>query len=468
MRAAALVLLAAWALCLPAAHADDAHADDAVERGRYLATAGDCMACHTKPTDGKAYAGGYAIASPMGQIWASNITPSVKFGIGSYSEADFERAVRQGIRKDGARLYPAMPYTAYAKLSEKDIHDLYAYFMAEVKPVDEVSPSTDLPFPFNMRFSMAVWNLLFLDDAPFVAEPARDAQWNRGAYLVEGLEHCGSCHTPRGLLMQETSGKALAGGSLGLWYAPNITSDPVSGIGAWTDQEITQYLKTGKVSGKAQAGGGMAEAITHSLSRLTDEDIASIVTYLRTVPPVADAGMSRSASSWPLREGAATTAGEARLRGTSLPPDNGQVVYDGSCASCHGSRGEGSADQYYPSLTHNSTVGAATPQNLLATILSGVDREVAGEHVLMPHFSTGSYVQPLTDTEIANVATYVRQQFGPGDSVSVEDVKQARAGGPAPLLMTLTTYGLPAAALLFIALVYWLWRRRAARRERRL
>lgn len=440
------------------------HADDAVERGRYLATAGDCMACHTKPNGGQAYAGGYSIASPMGEIWASNITPSVKFGIGSYSEADFERAVRQGIRKDGAHLYPAMPYTSYARLSDRDIHDLYAYFMAEVKPVEQLSPSTDLPFPFNVRLSMAGWNLLFLDRKPYAADPARDARWNRGAYLVEGLEHCGSCHTPRGLMMQEKPGQALAGGSLGLWYAPNITSDKVSGIGAWTDEEIARYLKTGKVAGKAQAGGGMAEAITHSLSRLSDEDIGSIVTYLRTVPAVADPQMSRNASAWPAR--ASATAGEARIRGTGLPLKNGQVLYDGACASCHGTRGEGSTDQYYPSLVNNSTVGAATPQNLIATILTGVDREVDGEQTVMPHFSTGSYVQPLSDEEIANVATYVRQQFGPGDQVSVADVKLARAGGPTPLLMTLTTYGLPLAGLAIIASGIWLWRRRSARKRR--
>jgi mono/diheme cytochrome c family protein len=439
-------------------------ADDAVERGRYLATAGDCMACHTKPNGGAAYAGGYSISSPMGEIWASNITPSVKFGIGSYSEADFERAVRQGVRKDGARLYPAMPYTSYAKLSDRDIHDLYAYFMAEVKPVEQLSPSTDLPFPFNVRMSMAGWNLLFLDRTPAADDPARDAQWNRGAYLVEGLEHCGSCHTPRGLMMQEKSSQALAGGSLGLWYAPNITSDKVSGIGAWTDQDIARYLKTGKVAGKAQAGGGMAEAITHSLSKLTDQDIASIVTYLRTVPAVADPAMKKNASAWTLRSGA--SVGEARIRGTALPLKDGQVLYDGVCASCHGTRGEGSTDQYYPSLVNNSTVGAATPQNLIATILTGVDREVAGEHTVMPHFSTGSYVQPLGDEEVASVATYVRQQFGPGDSVSAADVALARAGGPRPLLMTLTTYGLPLGALAIIALGIWLWRRRAARNRR--
>ncbi|MEG0184073.1 MAG: cytochrome c [Stenotrophomonas sp.] len=452
-------------LIAAATHAPQVRADEAAERGRYLSTAADCMACHTKPGDGKPFAGGYAIESPMGAIWASNITPSKKFGIGTYTEADFARAVREGIRKDGAHLYPAMPYTAYAKLTDRDISDMYAYFMQDVAPVEQLSPSTDLPFPFNVRLSMAGWNTLFLDKTPLAANAGRGEQWNRGAYLVEALEHCSSCHSPRGLLMQEDSSKALSGGSLGMWYAPNITSHKVSGIGSWTDQEVAQYLKTGKVAGKAQAGGGMAEAITHSLSKLTDADISAIVVYLRTVPAVADPAAKQPAYSWPLRAASAATRGETAIRGVAAPLGNGQVLYDNVCASCHGTRGEGSPDQYYPSLVHNTTVGAPTPQNLVATILTGVDREVDGQHVLMPHFSTGSYVQPLTDEEVASLATYVRQQFGPGDSVGVADVKVARAGGPRPLLMTLTSIGLPLAGLLALLVAIWIWRRRAARRK---
>lgn len=460
MRALLVAVVLATATLVPTARADEA-----AERGRYLSTAADCMACHTKPGGGKPYAGGYAIESPMGAIWASNITPSKKFGIGTYTEADFARAVREGVRKDGAHLYPAMPYTAYAKLTDRDISDLYAYFMQDVATVEQLSPSTDLPFPFNVRLSMAGWNLLFLDNTRFTAKTDRSEQWNRGAYLVESLEHCSSCHSPRGLLMQEDSSKALSGGSLGMWYAPNITSHPVSGIGSWTDQEIAQYLKTGKVAGKAQAAGGMAEAITHSLSKLTDADISAIVTYLRTVPAVANPATTQAADSWPLRGTAAATLGETAIRGVAAPLGNGQVLYDNVCASCHGSKGEGSRDQYYPSLVHNTTVGAPTPQNLVATILTGVDREVDGQHVLMPHFSTGSYVQPLTDEDVASVASYVRQQFGPGDTVSVAVVNVARAGGPRPLLMTLTRIGLPVGGLLVLVVAIWLWRRRAARRK---
>lgn len=442
-------------------------ADDTVERGRYLSVAADCVACHTSPKQGKPYAGGYAIASPLGEIWASNITPSKSHGIGTYSEADFAKAVREGVRKDGAHLYPAMPYTSYAKLTDEDIHALYVYFMQAVAPVNEEAHATELPFPFSVRSSMAVWNLLFLDKKPFQTDPAKGAQWNRGAYLVEGLAHCSSCHSPRGLMMQEVGGKAFAGGSLGDWYAPNITSHPISGIGGWTDDELAQYLKTGRVAGKGQAGGGMAEAVTNSLSKLRDEDIRAIVTYLRTVPAVADKDTTRAAFDW---GDAARTPGEQPVRGTDAPLASGAVLYSGLCASCHGSRGEGSQDGYYPSLVHNSTVGMARPQNLVATIIGGIDREVDGEHVLMPHFSEGSFVQALSDADVAAVASYVRTSFGPGDPVTEAQVALIRDGGEKPLLAKIARLWLPllilglAASIGVILLLRRAWKKRTQRR----
>jgi len=444
-----------------------ARADDTLERGRYLSVAADCVACHTNPKQGKPYAGGYAIASPLGEIWASNITPSKTHGIGTYSEADFAKAVREGERKDGAHLYPAMPYTSYAKLTDEDVHALYVYFMQGVAPVDEEAHTTELPFPFSVRSSMAVWNLLFLDTTPFKPDPAKSAQWNRGAYLVQGLAHCSSCHSPRGLMMQEVGGKAFAGGSLGDWYAPNITSHPISGIGGWTDDELAQYLKTGRVAGKGQAGGGMAEAVSNSLSKLRDDDISAIVTYLRTVPAVADKDATRAAFAW----GDATAApGEPAIRGTDAPIASGAVLYSGLCASCHGSRGEGSKDGYYPSLVHNSTVGMVQPQNLVATIIGGIDRDVDGEHVLMPHFSEGSYVQALSDADVAAVATYVRTTFGPGDQVTEAQVALIREGGEKPLLAKIARLWLPllilglAAFVGVILLVRRVWKKRRQRR----
>lgn len=455
------------ALGLLAGVSHPARADDTVERGRYLSVAADCVACHTSPKQGRPYAGGYAIASPLGEIWASNITPSKSHGIGNYTEADFAKAVREGVRKDGAHLYPAMPYTSYAKLTDEDIHALYVYFMQAVAPVDEEARTTELPFPFSVRSSMAVWNLLFLDKTPFKPDTAQSAQWNRGAYLVEGLAHCSSCHSPRGLMMQEVGGKAFAGGSLGDWYAPNITSHPISGIGGWTDDELAQYLKTGRVEGKGQAGGGMAEAVTNSLSKLRDDDISAIVTYLRTVPAVADKDATRAAFAW---GDAATAPGEPAIRGTDAPIASGAVLYSGLCASCHGSRGEGSSDGYYPSLVHNSTVGMVRPQNLVATIIGGIDREVDGKHVVMPHFSEGSYVQALSDADIAAVASYVRTTFGPGDQVTAAQVALIRDGGEKPLLAKIARLWLPllilalATFVVVILLVRRAWTRRKQRR----
>lgn len=438
----------------------------AMSAGEYVAKAGDCTACHTAP-GGAELAGGMKFPTPLGVIYATNITPDKLHGIGAYSFEEFDRAMRQGIAKDGHRLYPAMPYTSYAKLTDEDIHALYVYFMQAVAPVDEEARTTELPFPFSVRSSMAVWNLLFLDKTPFKPDPAQSAQWNRGAYLVEGLAHCSSCHSPRGLMMQEVGGKAFAGGSLGDWYAPNITSHPISGIGGWTDDELAQYLKTGRAEGKGQAGGGMAEAVTNSLSKLRDEDISAIVNYLRTVPAVADKNATRAAFAW---GDAATAPGEPAIRGTDAPIASGAVLYSGLCASCHGSRGEGSNDGYYPSLVHNSTVGMVRPQNLVATIIGGIDRQVDGEHVLMPHFSEGSYVQALSDADIAAVATYVRTTFGPGDQVTEAQVALIRDGGEKPLLAKIARLWLPllilglAAFVVVILLVRRAWTRRKQRR----
>jgi mono/diheme cytochrome c family protein len=196
-----------------------------IEQGRYLAVAGDCMACYTKPEDGKPFAGGYGIASPLGTIFSTNITPSKTAGIGNYTEAQFARALQQGVRADGGQLYPAMPYTSYAGMTDVDVHALYTYFMHGVAPVDEMPPRTKLPFPFNIRLSMVAWNLLFLDDRRFVPDTTKSPEWNRGAYLSVVMERCDACHTPRNLLMAKIRGKAFAGAPIGSWYAPNITSD---------------------------------------------------------------------------------------------------------------------------------------------------------------------------------------------------------------------------------------------------
>ncbi|KER70154.1 cytochrome C [Burkholderia cepacia] len=435
-----------------------------IEKGHQLAIAADCMACHTALDGGKPFAGGYGIASPMGQIYSSNITPSKTAGIGNYTEAQFASALREGVRADGAHLYPAMPYTSYSGLSDDDVHALYSYFMHAVKPVDEPAPATNLPFPFGMRMAMAGWNMLFLTNKRFEADPAHDAQWNRGAYLTNVLAHCSACHTPRNVLMAEDFGRNLGGAQLGAWYAPNITSDPVSGIGAWTDAELVSYLKTGRAPGKNQAAGPMAEAVQNSLQYLSDADLKSIVSYLRSTKPIRD-----DRESVPAFAHGQAVSSEATLRGASALNANGTLttgaaLFSGYCASCHQANGKGSPSQAYPSLSNNTATGSRNPSNLIAAILYGVDREVGGEHVLMPSFGEDSYVQPLKDDQIAAISNYVLAQYGnPDVTVTADDVAVVRSGGPVPLLVRVRPLMLPGAVVVvliaLLGVAFW-WRRR--------
>lgn len=443
--------------------------DDArlLERGRALAVAADCMACHTQPNGGRPFAGGYAIASPLGSIYATNITPSKSAGIGQYTEADFTRALREGIRKDGSHLYPAMPYTAYTQLSDDDVLALYTYFMRGVEPVDTVAPVTELPFPFNIRLSMMGWNLLYLDNKRFTPDPAKSEQINRGAYLAGALAHCSTCHTPRNALMGEDLSRALGGGQVGPWYAPNITSDKVSGIGAWTNEELVQYLRTGRVVGKAQAAGPMAEAVEHSLQHLPDADLQAIAAYLRSTAPVRNTQELPAAALSPAPQNGPTSS-EAERRGmdpqtANLSLRTGAALYSGYCASCHQPNGAGSVNQAYPALFHNTATNGPNPSNLVATILYGVDRSVGDQHILMPRFDELSYVDPLTNEQIAAIANYVLAQYGNKQvSVSMADVQTARDGGPVPLLAKLRIYMAPlgVGALLLICLLILLRIRR--------
>lgn len=439
-----------------------------IEKGYQLAVAADCMACHTALKGGKPFAGGYAIDSPMGTIYSSNITPSKSAGIGNYTEAQFASALREGIRANGEHLYPAMPYTSYTGLTDDDVHALYAYFMHRVKPVDEPAPATHLPFPFNIRASMLAWDTLFLKDQRFVSDPAHDAQWNRGAYLADALAHCSSCHTPRNFLMAEDFSRNLGGAQLGSWYAPNITSDPVSGIGAWTDADLVSYLKTGRAPRKNQAAGPMAEAVHNSLQYLPDADMKSLVAYLRSTKPIRD-----RAEQTPAFDHGSAVSDEASLRGKSPLNANGTLttgaaLFSGYCASCHRADGTGSPNQAYPSLSGNTATGTRNPSNLIAAILYGVDRQVGDQHVLMPNFGEDSYVQPLSNDQVAAIANYVLMQYGNASvHVTSEDVETVRRGGPRPLLARMQSLMLPGsivagALVAVLVIVFGLFRRRAS------
>jgi mono/diheme cytochrome c family protein len=460
--AASFVAFAGIALAAPPALAQTP--DPIVAQGEYLARAADCGACHREPeAGGPPYAGGYAIASPMGDIVAPNITPSKTAGIGQWSFQDFDRAMRKGERPDGAKLYPAMPYTDYQGINDADMHALYAYFMKGVKPVDNVLAKTALPFPFNVRLIMTPWNWLFRSDKPFKPQPALSPSAQRGEYLVETMGHCGSCHTPRNLLMAEKSGEALSGGDVGGWHAPNITSDPVSGVGGWSDAELVAYLRDGHVPGKGVAAGGMGEAVEHSLRHLTPADLAAIAAYLKAGKPIRDPREDRPAFAWTGQGPLSVAAYEVgdRQNQPALSDSgttNGATLYADACGACHQLNAKGTKDGFYPGLAHSTATGAPNPANLIMTILQGVNRKGADGHAFMPAFAG-----QLSDDQVAAVANHVLTRFGrPDTTVNAAMVAAARIGGPKPLLLRLMPWLFGAAGLLALAIL-WL----AARRFRR-
>lgn len=463
-----LATASSLALAMSAAQAIDSDSAraESVARGKYMAIAADCAACHTS-VGGKAFAGGLAVASPVGKIYASNITPSVSDGIGNYSEAQFDRALRHGIRGDGANLYPAMPYVSYAVFTDADVKDLYAYFKGAVAPVDEPAPKTDLPFPMNIRMSMKAWNLLFLKARPFENDVSRSPEWNRGKYLVEGAAHCGECHTPRGFLMEKKSGRTFAGTTLDAWYAPNITSDKASGIGSWSQPELVQFLRTGALRGKAYAAGSMGEAVERSFQHLIEADLQSIAVYVGTIPAIHDSGDTKARFDFgkPFSQ-LATLRGSVPVLPSTVAPGAAEL-FDGNCGTCHSAAGQGSADGYFPSLFTNSAVGAKHGTNLIATMLEGVDRTTPAGQSFMPAFAAGpkGVVNALSDVQIAAIGNYVLANFGPGDvTVSAEQVAEGRRGGPGSPLVLLARVAL-GAGVVFVLFVVFLWLRRRRRKQ---
>lgn len=449
----ALTAFAAVAAMCETAHAADADNAALLKRGEYLATAGDCVACHTAPK-GKPFAGGLALATPLGNIISTNITPSKTQGIGNYTAKQFADAVRKGVRADGAHLYPAMPYTSYAQVSDDDMKALYVYFMQGVTPVDTAAAETALPFPFNIRLSMAAWNMLFLNSKPFEPDPSKSADWNRGAYLVRGLAHCSTCHSPRNQLMAEDTSRELSGGVVGTWYAPNITSDVNSGIGSWTEEDIATYLRTGHALNKAQAAGPMAEAVDNSLRHMNAADLQAMAVYLKSVPPIHAAADTQAADSW----GNPVNALDD-VRGVAWPADanklSGAQLYDGYCATCHQAKGEGASDGGLPSLFHNTALGHSNTNNLVMVMLEGVHRQADTPDVLMPGFAA-----LLSDQQIATLGNYLLKQYGnPSASVTEEQVKTLRAGGEPSSLVLLARLGMGVVLIIVIGLVLLISRR---------
>ncbi|WP_249330714.1 cytochrome c [Cobetia sp. MC34] len=419
---------------------DSAANPQLIKRGAYLARAADCMACHTREGASKEYAGGRPIESPFGTIYATNITPAPKAGIGEYREQDFAAALRQGIRADGSYLYPAMPYPSYASLSDDDIKALYAYFMEGVPPVTEPAPETSLSFPFNQRWAIRFWNWLFVDEVSNTssANHSRDLSGDRqqllerGRYLVQGAGHCGSCHTPRGLFMQEKAlndqdgDEYLAGTELNEWQVPSLRGGDASGLRDWSEDDVIDYLATGR-NRHAATGGEMTSVIQHSTSHLTDADLSSIAAYLTTL----GATDKQRASSAPASTPSSHTAPDATTRqltsATSL--DEGARLYLDNCNACHFANGRG-ADSVFPPLSGNTQVNADNPTALISTILYGAQLPSTPkrpERLQMPGFDWR-----LSNEEAASLASFVRQSWSNDASrVTPEQVAEVRqAHGP--------------------------------------
>lgn len=387
------ILSCAMLLAAAALPAVAASPPELIRKGEYLARAGDCVVCHTGP-DGRPFAGGLKMATPLGNIFTTNITPDKATGIGDYSYDDFERALRRGIAKDGHRLYPAMPYPSYAKVTDDDMRALYAFFMESVPPVNQPNKPTEIKQPLNIRWPLMFWNMLFTDGIGYQPDPAQNAKWNRGAYLVQGLGHCGSCHTPRGRFFQERAldqnvSMYLAGGNLDEWYASRLRGDQGPGLGSWSEIDIAQFLKTGHNS-HASAFGTMIDVINNSTQYMTDDDLAAIAAYLKSLLPV---------------ESAATEAA------APAPADlsSGAKLYAQQCGACHLSDGHGHAPYIAP-LAGNPTIMDADPASLINVTLNGSARIVVDG---MPDaYRMPQYRVLLRDQEIADIVNFMRSSWG--------------------------------------------------------
>jgi mono/diheme cytochrome c family protein len=387
-----------------AAFAQDTQSFDRIERGRYLAVLGDCAGCHTAP-GGAPFAGGLALQTPFGTLVAPNITPDPDTGIGNMTNDDFLATMHEGRGHNGKRLYPAMPYPAYTKMTDDDVLAMRAYF-ATIAPVKNHVVSNQLPFPLNIRLAMAFWNGLNFTSGRYQPNPQKSAAWNRGAYIVEGPAHCGTCHTPKTLLGGDKNNVALTGATLQGWFAPDITNDTRKGIGGWSTDDLVQYLKTG-TNKWTLASGPMAEAVSHSTSQMNDEDILAIATYLK------DSG-----------EGVASAKPAAVAASTSVMRA-GAAIYKDSCAACHRDSGEGDV-HLFPRLAGSALVQSDDPTTLARVVLHGT-RAVATAGAptgpAMPAFDWR-----LDDAQVAAVLTYIRNNWGnAAEAVPASAVANQRA-----------------------------------------
>ncbi len=374
-----------------------------IAQGKYLAEMGDCAACHTAP-GGRPYAGGLPIASPIGTIYTTNITPDPHDGIGGWSENDFARLLRKGVMKNGAVVYPAMPYPSYSRLTDEDVRAMYAYFMQGVQPVAQANHADGIPWPLSMRWPLHVWRWMFAPTPhPFEPQPGQSAEIARGAYLVEGVGHCGSCHTPRDLTLQEKTltdrgASYLSGGAvIDGWLPVNLRGDNVTGLGSWSAMDIVSFLKYG-ANAHGAAFGGMSDVVHDSMQYASNSDLAAIAAYLKTLPPVDAANPAFVYDDAEAR---------ALLHGDASAP--GALVYLNNCAACHRTDGKGYAGTF-PALAGNPVVISDNPVSLIHIILSGAvrpDTDKSPSALVMP-----SLAWKLSDQQVADVLTFIRSSWG--------------------------------------------------------
>lgn len=377
----------------------------AVEQGKYLAAAGNCVSCHTRP-GGAPFSGGVPFVTPLGTLYSTNITPDAQTGIGAWTATDLRGALQQGRSRDGSHLVPAFPYPAFTKLADADVAALYA-FLRTVPAVSYRPPANGMLFA--MRWPLALWNSLYFRPGRYAVDPARSAEWNRGAYLVEGPGHCGACHTPRNLLLAEQRDRFLHGGTLQValdkdharrWSAVDLTPG-ARGLRSWSVQELTKYFQTG-VSARAGTFGPMNEVIANSLSALTADDLHAMAVYLKSLPP-------------------RVYAEEAVAPGLVSA---GAPIYKARCQKCHGSSGRGGMFSG-PPVAGSAVVQAEDPASLINIILHGSDapKAFASESwETMP-----AYADVLDDAQIAAISNFLRGSWGNrGAAVSSTSVHAQR------------------------------------------
>jgi len=381
-----------------------------IERGEYLAQAGDCAACHTVK-GGKPFAGGFAFNLPFGTLYSSNITPDKETGIGAWSDADFLKAVREGVTPDGTHLYPAFPYTSYTMMTDEDVLAVKAYLFS-LAPVQQATKPNTFSFPFNQRWTMAFWSAFFNPNERYRPNTGQSAEWNRGAYVAEAMGHCGDCHTPRSVTQAMDHRRKFMGAVAAGWKAYNLTPDQETGVGAWSDETLAQYIHTGHVEGYGTASGPMGEAIDNSLRHLKPEDIKALVVYLRSVPPISDPALPAPKTA---------PASASPKDGFAAADARGAALFAGACAACHGWTGK-SPVLAAATFTGARAVNDPSARNVAQAIIGGVTRETEHGQTIMPAFGAA-----YSNLEIAEIANYVTKRFGAtASAITADQVAELR------------------------------------------